>query len=312
MQLDADAQAIAEMAASIPPFHTLGIHGAREIAAMAAMPPTREVNEVTDRTIPSPHGPVPVRIYHPDPKVVLPLLVYLHGGGWSTGGLFTADDTCRILATSADCVVVSVDYRLAPEHKFPAAFHDVYVVAQWLADHGGEISADGLRMAIGGDSAGANLAAAACIHARDHGGPRIAFQLLAYPATEYGVHRASLVDNAHAPMLCTEDVMWFWDQYLATDADRTDVRAIPSAAASLAGLPPALVITAEYDPLRDDGEAYGHALAAAGVPVTVTRYPGVFHGFFTMPMLGKAQQALADSAAHLSEALSLAAPIDHT
>ena len=311
MSLDPDAQAIADLAASIPPFHTMSIEGAREIAAMAAMPPMTDIAQVTERAVPTEHGTVPVRVYHPAPTSVLPLLIYMHGGGWSTGGLYTADETCRILATTSECVVVSVDYRLAPEHKFPAAFHDVYGVAQWLTAHADQVGGDGDRIAIGGDSAGANLAAAVCLHARDHEGPKFVLQLLAYPATEFGVPRASLVENAHAPMLWAQDVTWFWDHYLDTEADRSDARAVPSAAASLAGLPPAVVITAQYDPIRDDGEAYAQALADAGVAVTSTRYPGVFHGFFTIPILTRTQQALSDTAACLRNAFSTAAAIDH-
>ena len=301
MKLDPDAQGIADMAAAIPPFHTMDINGAREIAAMAsAIPPNTEVAAVADRSIDTDTGPVAVRIYHPEPGTVLPVLMYMHGGGWSTGDLGTADEACRLLATKARCVVVSVDYRLAPEHKFPAAFDDVYGVATWLSAHGADIDADGSRIAIGGDSAGGNLATAACLYARDNAGPQFVFQLLVYPSTELGIPRPSLVENANAPMLSTEDVAWFWDHYLSSDADRTDFRAVPSTAQSLEQLPPAFVITAEYDPIRDDGEAYGKALAAAGVDVTATRYPGVFHGFFTMPFLSRAQQALDDAVEHLT------------
>ncbi|MFV8054774.1 alpha/beta hydrolase [Mycobacterium sp. 48b] len=301
MTLDADAQAIADLAASIPAFNTVGIEGAREIAAMAsAIPPTTEIAEVVDRTIATDSGPVSVRIYHPDPRHVLPVLMYMHGGGWSTGDLGTADEACRVLAAKAQCVVVSVDYRLAPEHPFPAAFEDVYGVATWLAGNGAEIGADGGRIAIGGDSAGGNLAAAACLYARDHGGPEFALQLLVYPSTEYGVERPSMVEHANAPMLCAEDVRWFWNHYVPTEVDRSDFRAVPSRAESLAQLPPAFVITAEYDPIRDDGEAYGRALEEAGVDVKSTRYPGVFHGFFTMPMLSRAQEALGDAAEELT------------
>lgn len=307
MPLDADAQAVADMAQAVPPFHVLGIDGARELTGSAKFPPPQvEIAQVNDRTLPTAAGSVPVRLYHPNPGTDLPVLMYMHGGGWATGGPWTSDATCRVLAERAECVVVSVDYRLAPEHRFPAAFHDACGAAEWLAESAAEIGGDPHRLAIGGDSAGANLAAAVCVHARHNNGPRFVFQLLVYPTTEYAVERPSWVENAEAPMLCTKDVVWFWDQYLASDSDRTDPRATPSNAESLADLPPAFVITAEYDPIRDDGEAYGQALADAGVPVTVTRYPGVFHGFFSMPMLARAQQAFDDAADHLVRAFSVA------
>jgi acetyl esterase len=248
-----------------------------------------------------------VRVYHPSPGDTLPVLMYMHGGGWSIGGVWTSDEACRVLATRVPCVVVSVEYRLAPEHKFPAAFDDAYHVATWLAKAADEIGGDPARIAVGGDSAGANLAAAVSVHARDEGGPRILAQVLAYPMTKYDPTLPSLTENADAPMLKAGDVSWFLGQYLRGEADRTDPRALPANAASLAGLPPALILTAEYDPLRDDGEAFGQALTQAGTPATVTRYPGAFHGFFTMTNLNRGQQALADAAAYLAQAFGTAA-----
>ncbi|WP_105968118.1 alpha/beta hydrolase [Streptomyces geranii] len=303
MTLDADAQAIADMTAGSPRLHEQDLEACRTMAAMNIASRKAEMHEVYERRVPGPHGDVPVRVYRPVTKDGLPVLVYMHGGGWSIGGLDTVDGVCRELASRAECVVVSVDYRLAPEHKFPIGFEDSYAVVEWVADHAGELGADGGRLAVAGDSAGANFSAAICLRARDENGPHITFQLLAYPATEYGVERPSCVEQAEAPMLSRQDVEWFWGHYLRDATDSKDPRATPSSAASHEGLPPALVVTAEHDPLRDDGEAYGELLRAGGVEVTVKRYPGVFHGFFIMVgLLRRNDEAMSDAADALKKA----------
>ncbi len=300
MPLDPDAQAIADAVAQMPALHELGLEGARELTKLADFPAKTEITDVREITVPTPAGDLPARVYHPNPRAALPILLYMHGGGWATGGLWTADETCRRLAAQGSCVVVNLDYRLAPEHKFPAPFEDAYNAATWLSEHGDEIGGDRTRLALGGDSAGANLSAAVAIHARDHDGPAITALLLAYPSAEYAVERPSWIECADAPMLCTKDVLWFWDFYLRDEADRTDPRATPANAESLAGLPSAFVLTAETDPLRDDGEAFAAAMQAAGNHVVVKRYPGVFHGFFTMPMLTRSKTAVGDAARFLS------------
>ena len=237
------------------------------------------VHAVEDRTIPGPAGEIPVRIYRPSAATGLPVLVYFHGGGWVICDLETHDPTCRAISNGADCVVVSVDYRLAPEHKFPAAADDAYAATAWVAAHASELGADASRVAVGGDSAGGNLTAAVALMARDRGGPPLAFQVLIYPVLDLASESASRKENGEGYFLTAAGMTWYEEQYLRDDADRKNVLASPLLADDLAGLPPALVVTAEYDPLRDEGEAYGRRLNEAGVPATVSRYDGMFHGF---------------------------------
>jgi acetyl esterase len=224
---------------------------------------------------------MPVRIYRPAPGR-LPVLAYFFGGGWTLGSIDTSDGICRSLANDAGCMVVTVGYRLAPEHPFPAAVHDCYATVRWLAEDGEQIGADPGRLAVGGDSAGGNLAAAVTLLARDRGGPGLAGQLLVYPNTDYRADTASLRENVDPYLFNRTSVDWYWGHYLTSPADGDNPLASPLRAADLAGLPPALVITAEYDPLRDEGERYAQRLAAAGVPVTLSRYDGMIHGFFAM------------------------------
>ena len=237
------------------------------------------VHAVEDRTIPGPAGEIPVRVYRPSAATGLPVLVYLHGGGWVICDLETHDPTCRAISNGADCVVVSVDYRLAPEHKFPAAADDAYAATAWVAQHAQELGADASRVAIGGDSAGGNLTAAVALMARERAGPPLAFQVLIYPVLDLASESASRKENGEGYFLTAAGMTWYEEQYLRDDADRKNVLASPLLAGDLAGLPPALVVTAEYDPLRDEGEAYGRRLTEAGVPATVSRYDGMFHGF---------------------------------
>jgi len=220
-----------------------------------------------------------VRIYSPSAATDLPVLVYLHGGGWVICDLETHDPTCRAISNGADCVVVSVDYRLAPEHKFPAAADDAYAATAWVAQHAQELGADASRVAIGGDSAGGNLTAAVALMARERAGPPLSFQVLIYPVLDLASESASRKENGEGYFLTAAGMTWYEEQYLRDDADRKNVLASPLLAGDLAGLPPALVVTAEYDPLRDEGEAYGRRLTEAGVPATVSRYDGMFHGF---------------------------------
>jgi acetyl esterase len=272
-------------------------------AAMSAFGVKDEVASVTDRNIPGPGGDLPVRIYVPAGASApaggagLPVLVWLHGGGWVIGDIETADGTSRAIANGVGAVVVSVDYRLAPEHPFPAAVDDALAAVRWVADNAAELGVDPARLAVGGDSAGGNLAAVVSQQLRDSG-PAIAFQLLVYPVTDAKLILPSIDENAVGYFLEKETMEWFRGHYLG-DGDRDDPRISPLAAAddALAGLPPALVITAEYDPLRDEGEAYGERLRAAGVDVTVTRYDGVIHGFFSM------RDMLPDGAAAVDQAI---------
>ena len=210
---------------------------------------------------------------------MLPLLVLFHGGGFIAGSIDSHDGGARELCAQARAIVVSVDYRLAPEHKFPAAAEDCHVALLWVAAHAAELGGDSTRLAITGDSAGGNLAAAVALMNRDRGGPPLALQALVYPVIDPACNTPSAVANREHYMLTTASMRWMWGLYVESPADFANPYAAPSAAASLAGLPPALVITAEFDPLRDEGEAYGRALAAAGVAVTISRYNGMIHGF---------------------------------
>jgi acetyl esterase/lipase len=229
---------------------------------------------------------VVVRVYWPsDDETLRPGIVFFHGGGWVIGDLESHDGACRRLATALDAVVVATDYRRAPEHKFPAAVDDCYGALRWAAEHAAELKIDAARLAVAGDSAGGNLAAAVALMARDRSGPPLVYQLLVYPVIDSTAGRndyPSKVDNATGYFLHTDSMEWYRTQYLASEADGDDPYCSPNAAASLAGLPPACIVTAEYDPLRDEGEAYGAQLEAAGVDVVVHRAPGVFHGFFNM------------------------------
>lgn len=281
------------------------IRAQMEEFARAGRAAAEPVDRVDDRAIPGPGGEIPVRIYRPSADGSLPVLVWFHGGGWTIGSLDTHDNTCRSLTNAVGCVVVSVGYRLAPEHKFPAAVDDAVAATQWVADHAAELGGDPARVAVAGDSAGGNLAAVVSLLARDAGGPALAFQVLVYPVTDYEFESPSMRENATGYFLELESMRWFYTQYLNDERDGADWRFSPTRAAAFAGLPPAFVLTAELDPLRDQGEAYAHKLRAAGVPVELRRYDGVFHGFFGMrDFMEPAEVAFGDVTKALREALS--------
>ena len=264
-----------------------------------------ELASVTDRAVPGPGGDIPVRVYRPEEGTVLPVLVYFHGGGWVIGSLESHDGTCRELARDAGCVVVAVDYRLAPENRYPAAADDCYAVTCWVAENGDALGIDPGRLAVGGDSAGGNLAAAVSLMARDRNGPAITFQLLIYPVTDADFSRPSYVENAEGYFLTTSAMEWFWGHYVPDEGQRSEAYCAPQQAKDLAGLPPALVITAEFDPLRDEGEAYAGRLQQAGVETTLTRYDGMIHGFFSMGGVSKAaQDAVTQATTTLKSALT--------
>jgi acetyl esterase len=264
------------------------------VAATAA--PKQEVAGVVDRSIPGPGGPIPVRIYTPANPAPRGALVYCHGSGFVIFDLDSHDAECRALCNLAGIVVVSVDYRLAPEHKFPAAVEDTWAALEWTAAHAAELGADPARLAVGGDSAGGNLAAVVAQLARDRGGPRLAFQLLVYPVTDARLGHASMDENAEGYALTKAQMAWFIAQYVRNEADKLDPRCSPLLAKSLADLAPALVITAEYDPLRDEGEAYAQRLIAAGVRTSLTRYTGMIHGVFQMHGTVDAGRAMLEQA----------------
>jgi len=215
----------------------------------------------------------------------LPALVFFHGGGWVIGDLETHDVVCRQVTAEAGVSVIAVDYRVAPEHKFPAAVDDAWAATRWIVAHAGELGIDAARIAVGGDSAGGNLAAVVALLARDAGAPRIGLQILTYPVTDLVSESQSYTDLADGYMLTRDSMRWFRAQYLAKEADAADWRVSPLRAPSLAGLPPALVITAGYDPLRDEGEAYARRLREAGVSVDAVCFGGMIHGFVPMGKL---------------------------
>lgn len=309
MPVDPQVQVYLDQMASLnmPPMSSMTPEVIRQaIAAQTALyEPTEEVARVENRAIPGPAGEIPVRIYTPQGEGPFPALVFFHGGGWVICTLDTHDGQCRSLVNGAGCVVVSVDYRLAPEHKFPAAPEDCYAATKWVAEHAAEINGDASRLAIGGDSAGGNLTAVVAQMARDQGGPRLVFQLMIYPATNFTAQTISIQENGDGYGLTVEDMDWFSNHYLNNEEDRLNPLASPALAKDLSNLPPALIITAEYDPLRDEGEEYGRLLQAAGVPVTISRYDGVIHGFFGMAaILDKARAAIDEASQALRTAFA--------
>jgi len=289
-----------------PPLEQMEVAEARRlIVAMAGLQTLHEeVARIENRRIPGPAGEIPIRIYTPARVLTTGVLVYFHGGGWVIGNIESVDGICRALANGAGCVVVSVEYRLAPEHRFPAAAEDVYAATRWIAANAASLGADPARVAVAGDSAGGNLSAVTALIARDRGGPALVQQVLIYPVTDANFETASYRDNATDYLLTKDAMLWFWNHYAPNAADRANPFAAPLRAADLSGLPPALVITAEYDPLRDEGEAYAARLRAAGVPTELTRYPGMIHGFFGMTrILDQARSAVAQVSDTLRRAL---------
>jgi acetyl esterase len=275
--------------------------------------PPEPVADVWDDRVPVAGGSVPVRVYvpmpgrpshgDPDGRRLLPVVVYFHGGGWVCGGIPFVDSPLRAIANRAGCVVASVDYRLAPEHRFPTAAEDAYAATCWVAERAPEIGLDASRITVAGDSAGGNLAAVVSLMARERGSPRIAYQVLVYPVTDYRFDTASYIDNAQGYLLTRESMKWYWAQYLADPGDGANPYASPLRA-DLHDLPPASVLTAEFDPLRDEGRAFADSLERAGVAVTHRCYRGLVHGFFRMASaVPEARAALADIAGDLRAAL---------
>jgi len=262
------------------------------------------VDVVEDRLLPGPAGDIAVRVYDPDPGATSPVVAYFHGGGFVMMDLDTHDRICRRLANASNAVVVSVDYRLAPEHHFPAALDDCMAVTHWLTDHAAELAGDPERIAVAGDSAGGNLAAATALASRN-GGPGLEAQVLIYPVIDAGCDTTSFSVNGDDYLLTGTTMRWFWEQYLGPDGDPSDAYASVLRAADLSAAPPALVLTAEYDVLRDEGDAYAARLREAGVDVTLRRYPGMIHGFIGMDaMTPVADAAMGEIAAFLGRVLA--------
>ena len=310
MQLDPQMKALLDQLAGAEskPFHAGTPQEARAginalIGLVAGAP--EKVARIEDRRLPGPGGQIPVRIYTPAGAAPMGALVYFHGGGWVIGDIETHDVLCRSLANGAGCVTISVDYRLAPESKFPAAAEDSYAATKWVADNATGLGIDAKRIAVGGDSAGGNLAAVVAQMARDRGGPQIKFQLLIYPATDWAHESASQREfTEDGYILSRADMVWFYGHYMNSDADRTNPYLSPACAKSLAGLPAAYVMTCEVDPLRDEGEAYADALRKAGVVVKSKRFAGVCHGFVMMAgVIDAARSAIAECCAELRGAI---------
>jgi len=304
-ELDPDARTVCDLivASGRPPIETLTPPQAREayLASRAVLQPDPEpVAEVATHAAAGPAGPIPLRLYRGQgcakgsPQ---PALIYFHGGGWVIGDLESHDQACRALANATSCIVVAVDYRLAPEHKFPAAAEDAMAATKWIAVNAERLGIDGARLAVGGDSAGGNLAAVVALDARDRATPRIVFQLLIYPSADMSMDWPSVERHAQQLPLTRAAMHWFIAHYLRGAADKADWRASPLRAASLKGLPPALVVTAGFDPLCDEGQAYAQALRAAGVPVVHELFARQIHGFLSMGRIVADSRRLIEMAA---------------
>ncbi len=290
--------------AGMPPLASVAPADLRALFDLPAASEPEPVAAVSERDIAGPGGDLRLRIYTPTGEGPFPLIAFFHGGGFVVGTLDTHDGLCRGLCNRVGAVVVSVDYRLAPEAKFPAAPDDCYFATQWCADHAGELNADASRLVVAGDSAGGCLAAVVAQRAQSRGGPAIAHQLLLYPVTDRNFERDSYRDFAEGYFLTREMMQWFWGHYLADDADASNPAAVPLQASELAGLPPATVITAGYDPLRDEGRAYADKLQAAGVDVYYHCYPDMIHGFMSLPLpFADGARALGEVAGRLKSTL---------
>src|SRR5581483_9877177 len=273
-------------------------------ARQVTNPEPPELKSVDPLAIPAPHCSIPARRYVPkilrQTNGLAPCLIFFHGGGWVIGDLDSHDVVCRKLAEEGQLIVISVDYRLAPEHKFPAAVDDALAATAWIADHAKELGIDAARLRVGGDSAGGNLAAVVAISSRDGKGPPISGQVLIYPATDFAMSHPSHREPETSILLTHSVIRWFRDHYLNGAADGEDWRASPARVQNLSGLPPAYILTAGADPLRDEGEEYAQRLKEAGVAVTFRTFPGQFHGFFTMgKLLNQANVAAAEIGAWL-------------
>ena len=312
MALDPQARAVLDLIikSGRPPYHQLSPKDARQLfreTRPASTPVPPEIGVVRNVLTEGRQGAIPLRVYRPAGVAAttpLPGLVYFHGGGWVIGDLDTHDVLCRQLTAEAGITVASVDYRLAPEHKFPAAVDDAWEATRWVSVSADRLGIDPRRLAVGGDSAGGNLAAVVALMARDAGGPAISFQVLLYPVTDLGAETRSYTDFADGYMLTRDSMRWFAAQYLAGKDEAMDWRVSPLRAATLAGLPPALIVTAGFDPLRDEGETYARRLRDAGVRVDYACYGGMLHGFVGMGrLLDSGNRAVSHVAASLREAL---------
>ena len=310
MPLDPQVKKVLEDTAALglPAYVDLSPAGARKqmLDQAPAVEPRLSVKRVENRTIPGSAGNIPIRLYYPEGDVPFPVVVYFHGGGWVIGDLDTHHAFCHALAKTSNCLVVSVDYRLAPEHPYPAAVEDSYAATCWVAENSERIQADPDRLAVCGDSAGGHLAAVVSMMARDRKGPRIDLQVLIYPITDYNFDTPSYIENGKDYNLSRDLMIWFWNHFLNDESEAVDPYVSPLRAEDLSNLPRALLLTAGYDPLRDEGEAYAEKLQAAGVKATLTRYTGMIHAFIRMTAaLDKAIEALDEVSGVLRDAFKI-------
>ncbi len=310
--LDATIDAIIKQMAANPAPKLWEVSAPQARAMFLAMremfqPKGVPIGKIDSVEIPGPGGPVPARIYTPVGLTgrVTPACLYYHGGGWVIGDLDTHDSMCRQIANESGCRVISVDYRLAPECKFPAAFEDAYAALEWAEANASDHQINPNRLAVAGDSAGGNLAAAVALHTRAKGGPRLSYQVLLYPVTQARAATKSMAELASGYVLEKASMDWFCDQYMQPDTDLNDPRLSPLAAKDVSGVAPAYVLVAGFDPLRDEGKAYADKLKAAGVAVDFVEYASMIHGFLGMEgVVPQATQALKDAAKALSNALA--------
>ena len=310
MSLDPQLKAYLDAleALGAPPLNSVPVDVARKMYEKAAEQTRGEPPEllaVEELVIPGPESELKAWLYRPSEQQDLPLLVYFHGGGFTIGSLQSHDAVCRYLSKETECLVLSVDYRLAPEHKYPAAVEDAWAATCWAVNNAKKLGGDPDRVAVGGDSAGGNLAAIVCLMAREAGDPQLACQLLIYPGIDMSCSLPSHDTFADGYRLTRDLITWFYQAYFTKDDDVTDWRASPINAHSLAGLPPAFILSAGFDPLQDENKSYAYKLEAAGVAVVHSHYPDMIHGFVTMPgILSQAREALRECAAELRKAFS--------
>ncbi|NNL84276.1 MAG: alpha/beta hydrolase [Myxococcales bacterium] len=309
MPINEETQALLNALAeqNVPSFSSMSPEDARALSNQVFQtPPERvvPVAHVVDGSFPGPAGDVPYRLYSPDPSKALPTMLHYHGGGWVIMNPDTHDDLCRQIVSRAGCNIISVDYRLAPEAAYPAAVDDCYAALCWAAENAKSLGVDASKLGVFGDSAGGNLAAAVALRAKNEGGPKLSCQVLSYPAVDAKLTQPSIDENAAGYLLEKSDMEYFYGHYVAKGTDLGDPYLSPIYAEKFEGLPQALVITAEFDPLRDEGEAYAKKLEAAGVPTTHKRFDGTIHGFLLFPhLLSQAREAFDLEAGFIKKAL---------
>ena len=301
MPVDPQIRALLDRGTGVPATHTLPVAEARRQyeARIALMAPPPQMAKIVERSIDGPEGAIRLRVYTPAGRGPFPLMMFFHGSGFVLCSLDTHDGMCRNLAAGIGCVVVSVDYRLAPEHKFPKGPDDCLAATRWAAANAAELGIDPARIMVAGDSAGGNMAAVTALRIRDEGGPQLSGQMLLYPVTDYHTPGTpSYAENADGYGLTRDTMEWFWAHYLTSAVEAENPYASPLRARDLTGLPPAYVTSAEYDPLRDEAERYGMRLREASVPTKITRFAGMNHGFlFWVGIVGGADSAMAEACA---------------